>query len=51
MTRIIEAINSNKNVKRLKIGILTDEGLKALSELIKPNEHLEELAIQETSNH
>ena len=31
LTRIVEAVNANKNIKRIDIGILTDQGLQSLS--------------------
>lgn len=51
LTRIIEACNLNKNVKKLHIGVLTDDGLKALSQLLEPNESLEQLSFEETQDH
>ena len=41
LTRMIEAVNCNSNIKRLDIGVLTDQGLQALSQLLEPNNTLE----------
>ena len=43
LTRMIEAVNCNSNIKRLDIGILTDEGLQALSALLASNTTLESI--------
>lgn len=48
---MIEACNGNENIKRLNIGVLTDEGLEHLSRLLESNQSLEELEIQETKDH
>ena len=48
LTRIIEAVNGNEHIKRLDIGILTDQGLKNMAEMLKPNEYLDEITFQET---
>ena len=40
LTRMIEAVNCNVNIKRLDIGTLTDEGLKSLATLLAPNTSL-----------
>ena len=45
LTRIIEAVNCNKNVKKLDVGILTDDGLKQLASLLEPNNSLEEISL------
>ena len=50
LTRMIEAVNSNSNIKRLDIGILTDEGLQALSALLASNMTLESITMQETKD-
>lgn len=50
MTRVIEAVNTNTNIKKLNIGVLTNPGLKAISELLVGNTSLDELEIQETSD-
>ena len=36
---------------RLNLGVITDQGLLSLSELLKSNESLEEITFAETSNH
>ena len=51
LTRMIEAVNCNTNIKRLDIGILTDAGLKAVSQLLACNTTLESITIQETKDH
>ena len=51
LIRMIEAINLNKNVKKLNIGILTDRGLTQLAELLRANDSLDELEITETDDH
>lgn len=51
LTRVIEACNGNTNIKKLNIGVLTDEGLERLAHLLASNESLEELEIQETKDH
>ena len=50
LTRMIEAVNGNENIKGLDIGILTDEGLKSLAILLAPNTTLEQITIKETSD-
>ena len=49
--RVIEAVNQNKNILKLNIGVVTDRGLIAISELLQPNDSLEEITITETSDH
>ena len=51
LTRIVEAAKLNQHIKRLNLGILTDDGLKSLVSLLRENESLEELSIEETSDH
>ena len=51
LVRIVEACNLNKNIKKLNIGILTDDGLATLANLMKENTSLEELEMEETKNH
>ena len=50
LTRIIEAVNCNENIKRIDVGILTDDGLKAVSNLLKPNITLESITMCETKD-
>lgn len=51
LTRVIEAVNTNKHIRKLNVGVLTDSGLVKLSELLAPNESLEEIKITETKDH
>ena len=51
LVRMVEAVNQNKNVLLLDIGIVCNDGLTKLAELLKDNSSLEEIAIEETSNH
>ena len=44
LTRMIEAVNCNENIKRLDIGILSDAGLKQIATLLEPNKSLEEIS-------
>ena len=32
LTRILEAVNGNRNVKKLNVGVLTDRGLAKLAD-------------------
>jgi hypothetical protein len=47
---MIEAVNCNENIKRLDIGVLTDQGLKDMAEMLRLNNHLDEISFQETSD-
>ena len=40
LVRIIEAVNANKNIVQLNVGIVTDRGLEILSDLLKTNDSL-----------
>ena len=51
LTRVVEAANLNRNIRKMDVGILTDDGLTRLSQLLAENESLEELEFQETSDH
>ena len=51
LVRIIEAVNQNKHIIKLNVGILTDQGLGLLANLLKDNTSLEEIAIEETKDH
>ena len=51
LVRLIEACNQNKNILQLNVGILTDKGLSRLAELLKENNSLEEILIEETKDH
>jgi len=50
LTRLIEAVNGNSNIKRLDIGVLTNEGLTHVASILAPNQSLEELTIEETDD-
>ena len=43
LVRVIEAANCNKNIRKLNIGVLTDEGLAKMAHLLADNNSLEEL--------
>jgi hypothetical protein len=51
LVRIIEAVNQNKHIIKLNVGILTDHGLGLLASLLKDNTSLEEIAVEETKDH
>ena len=51
LVRVAEAVNLNKNILKLNMGVITDQGLLKLSELLKPNCSLEEIVLTETSDH
>jgi hypothetical protein len=51
LVRVIEAVNCNKHILKLNVGVVTDNGLEMLSELLKENSSLEEIFIEETSDH
>ena len=51
LVHMIEAVNQNKNILKLDIGIVTNHGLEQLAELLKENTSLEEIAIEETTDH
>ena len=51
LTRIVEACNNNHNLKRVDMGVLTDQGLRSLSELLAANTSLESISFQETKDH
>lgn len=38
--RIIEAVNSNKNIKKIHAGIISDQGLDIISNILKDNSTL-----------
>ena len=50
LVRIVEAVNSNKNIVQLAIGEVTDDGLVMLSELLKRNNSLEEIVMEQTKD-
>lgn len=51
LVRTIEAVNLNKHLIKLNVGILTDNGLEKLADLLKENTSLEEITIEETKDH
>jgi hypothetical protein len=46
--RLLEAANQNKNIKRVHLGVVSDYGLKTMSELLKGNTSLLRLEFQES---
>lgn len=47
LIRILEACNTNKNIKSLHAGYVSDKGLKALAQVLSANESLAKLKFQE----
>ena len=45
--RLLEAVNLNKHVQKLHVGVISDYGLKALAELLRANRSLKKLTFQE----
>jgi hypothetical protein len=45
--RLLEAVNANKHIHKLHVGIISDYGLRTLSELLKANKSLLKLEFQE----
>ena len=41
--RLLEAVNANKNIHRLHIGIISDYGLRTMSEILKTNKSLSKI--------
>lgn len=41
--RLLEAVNANKNIHKLNVGIVSDYGLKTMAELLKANKSLKKL--------
>ena len=50
LVRVIEAVNANKNIVELNVGIITDRGLEILADLLKPNDSLQEITLLQTSD-
>jgi hypothetical protein len=50
LVRLLEAVNSNKNVMKLDIGITTENGLRILADSLKENTSLEQLVFEETKH-
>ena len=46
LVRIIEAVNANKNIVQLNVGIVTDRGLEIIADLLKANDSLQEITMQ-----
>ncbi len=38
--RLLEAVNANKNIEKLHLGIISDYGLRTISELLRANKSL-----------
>ena len=50
LVRIIEAVNANQNIVELNVGIITDNGLTILADLLKANESLQEITLVQTED-
>ena len=50
LVRVIEAVNANKNIVELNVGIVTDKGLEILADLLKPNDSLQEISLLQTTD-
>jgi len=50
LVRILQAVNENKHILKLHVGLVTDRGLKCLAEILVNNNSLEEIIIQETKD-
>jgi hypothetical protein len=48
--RILEAVNANKNISRIHLGVISDYGLKTMAELLKSNKSLLRLEFSESKN-
>ena len=48
---MIEAANDCTTIEELNVGIVTDDGLKLMAEMLKTNTSLEELVFYETDDH
>lgn len=49
--RILEAINANKHITQVHLGLVSDYGLKAMSELLTANTSLLKLEFSESKNY
>ena len=47
--RILEAVNANKNISRINLGVISDFGLKSMAELLKENTTLLRLEFSESN--
>ena len=45
--RLLEAVNHNKHLQKLHVGIVSDYGLNTMAELLKANKSLKKLTFQE----
>ena len=45
--RLLQAVNENKNIHKIHVGIVSDYGLRAMAELLKSNSSLKKLTFQE----
>lgn len=50
LVRIIEAVNANQNIVQLNVGIVTDQGLEILADLLKTNDSLQEISMEQTTD-
>ena len=50
LVRIIEAVNANKNIVQLNVGIVTDHGLEIIANLLKDNDSLQEITMAQTTD-
>lgn len=50
LVRVLQGVNGNKNILKLHIGITTDRGLHSVAEILRGNNTLEEIIIQETKD-
>lgn len=48
--RILEAVNANKNISRINLGVISDFGLKTMAELLKENTTLLRLEFSESKS-
>ena len=45
--RLLEAVNENKHIQKIHVGIVSDYGLRTMAELLKANKSIKKLAFQE----
>ena len=50
LVRIIEAVNANKNIVQLNVGVVTDHGLEIIADLLKTNDSLQEITMSQTTD-
>jgi hypothetical protein len=46
--RVLEAVNANKNISRIHLGVISDYGLRTMAELLKANKSLLRLEFSES---